>query len=333
MRFSRCTEVGTFTEAKVNFQTKLTLSSEALEAPIVFTQSTYNREEHEVEPPGTHKNPAPFRLMADSCTLDYRCEKLRWFERNFERTYSELRRTLQWGWSCEVSATMDSPDISDADLASLITLCPNLHPNKLVHFGKGSAFCEAVAERRSETTDLDLSRCVGVTDAAVSAIAVGCKQLQRLSLRDCVGVQGPGVMDLAQSCPALTSVDLTKTSVTDEAVVCSLVTNCPNLHPDAVKCRSEARGGGFLQMVTTHRPDISTIDLKNMVDITLDDVRALIDNCTKLVEIDLSGCSQLSKEQLEGIDATLKGRRDSLSAADTPTEVTGDTPTEITVEE
>ena len=316
LRFSRCTEVGTFTDnwknlqsKLTNFQTKLTLSSKGLDSDVVFTQSRYHRQENEQDPPGTARNPAPFQLMADRCTLDYSCESLSWFVRDGSPFNVVTDKDIQWGWSCLVSATMDSPDISDSDLASIITLCPKLHPNKLVHFGKGPKFCKAVATHWSKIKDLDLSRCVGVTDKAVSAIAARCKQLQIVTLRHCVGVRGPGVKDLARNCPALTRVDLIRTSVKDEAVVCSLVAKCPNLHPDSVISPSKTRGKLFLETVTKHRPDISFINLQNMVGITLDDVRALINKCTELVEIDLSGCSQFSKLQLREIDTILQDRR------------------------
>ena len=161
-------------------QTSMTVKATTLDAPVVLSLSKSDSRML----PGTRRHredcstvqyAAPFEVPGDSCTLEYGGVEKKWRSRK-RRTLPERTRYdgYHWGWRCLVSAIMDSPDISDFDLASLINLCPNLHPNKLVHFGKGPAFVQAVATHREEITDLDLRLCSAITDAALTCLPAGC---------------------------------------------------------------------------------------------------------------------------------------------------------------
>lgn len=179
LRFSRYSEVGTYDITGAEIKTTLTVESEtSANSPALFAfrrrRGKASCQTNEQDLPGTPTNPEPFELPGtDSCTIVYSCAGLTWGK----DPVVPVKKGFQWGWRCLVSATMDSPDISDFDLASLIDLCPNLHPNKLKHFGKGPAFCQALATHREELTDLDLRLCSAITDAALSCLPAGCPEL------------------------------------------------------------------------------------------------------------------------------------------------------------
>ena len=69
---------------------------------------------------------------------------------------------------------------------------------------------------------LGLSGCRNITDAAVVAVASGCKQLTTLDLWSCRNITDAAVVAVASSCKQLTRLNLrckTSSKITDLAVL------------------------------------------------------------------------------------------------------------------
>ena len=180
LRFSQHSEVGTFDKCSdAELKTTLQIESETLgeSAPsfgFTLQEPKASRREKMQNLPGTIDNPEPFELTGtDRCSIVYHCEGLTWDK----QPAIPVKAGYHWGWKCLVTATLDSPDIRDEDLASVIRLCPDLHPNKLRHHGKGPQFCLALAECREELVDLDLRLCTAITDGALACLPAGCPHL------------------------------------------------------------------------------------------------------------------------------------------------------------
>merc|ERR1712224_793644 len=97
------------------------------------------------------------------------------------------------------------------------------------------------------------------------------------------GITFEGVQTFIQKCPKLLEINLSGCSQFSkqeidvingkleghrQQAVRDLLSGYPDLHPDEVEPRLRAQGAGFLDAVATYRPEIESIDLTNMVDIT-----------------------------------------------------------------
>ena len=234
LRFSEYSEVGTYDTSEAEIKTSLKIESPVLDSPVVFRfcNKHVNKklfQNHDKDLPGTVSNPESFEMPgASSCTIVYDCEGLTWDKDPAVPT----KKGFHWGWRCLVTATFDAESITDFDLASLISLCPNLHPNNLKHFGKGPQFCQALAVHREELNDLDLRYCSAITDAALACLPAGCLELHPDRLLS--GVKGDKYLtSVGQQHLDIDSIDFKACPKATDRGKLAVLAGCPKIVVDA----------------------------------------------------------------------------------------------------
>ena len=277
--------------------------------------------------PGMGKTPA-LEIPANTCTVHV----------NMVRT-SVPESWKAWGWKF-TAMSMSSSEVTEAGLAVLAARCKQLRPDSVRCTANAPAAWEAVTFQSTDGTDspaLDL-RDRRVYDSMLAKVVDACDispdrilsrkkgnefcksvsqrhpDLKQLNLYDCDDLGDEGVQFIADSCSALTNIDLMNCRLVTLDSLSALLEHCPQLHPDGVRSRLKGRGPAFLDLVTKYRPDIMTIDLRNMVGIAFNAIENLMEKCVKIVEIQLEGCSQLSQEQLDVIKTKLGEHRLNLLA-------------------
>lgn len=145
--------------------------------------------------------------------------------------------------------------------------CPKLLPNRLLSFGKGDKFIQAVAETHPNLESLDLRQCASVTVAGLAIVGCSFPSLKHLFVNtNKVHPDWPGQSDiltddilamLAAGCPQLMTFDL-KTqcdtfsegdyvgTVTDVGIL-AVVEACPNV--DVERLLPRAWGDSMSQSV------------------------------------------------------------------------------------
>jgi hypothetical protein len=68
-------------------------------------------------------------------------------------------------------------------------------------------------------TSINLSCCLGITDASIIEIAKGCSQLTSINLTACRNITDASVIEIAKGCSQLTSINLTSCRKSKDASV------------------------------------------------------------------------------------------------------------------
>jgi F-box/leucine-rich repeat protein 2/20 len=93
-------------------------------------------------------------------------------------------------------------------LDALVAACPRLEAVDLSHcVGAGDREAAALAAAAG-LRELNLEKCLGVTDMGLAKVAVGCPRLERLSFKWCREISDIGVDLLAKKCRDLRSLDI-----------------------------------------------------------------------------------------------------------------------------
>ncbi|XP_027351560.1 F-box/LRR-repeat protein 3 isoform X1 [Abrus precatorius] len=105
-----------------------------------------------------------------------------------------------------------------AGLEMLIRACPLLEAVDVSHcwgYGDREAAALSCAARLRE---LNMDKCLGVTDIGLAKIAVGCGRLERLSLKWCLEISDLGIDLLCKKCLDLKFLDVSYLKVTSESL-------------------------------------------------------------------------------------------------------------------
>ncbi|XP_061371972.1 F-box/LRR-repeat protein 3 [Gastrolobium bilobum] len=105
-----------------------------------------------------------------------------------------------------------------AGLEVLIRACPLLEAVDVSHcwgYGDREAAALSCATRLRE---LNMDKCLGVTDIGLAKIAVGCSQLESLSLKWCLEISDLGIDLLCKKCLELKFLDISYLKVTSESL-------------------------------------------------------------------------------------------------------------------
>jgi hypothetical protein len=138
---------------------------------------------------------------------------------------------------------------------------------------------------------LDLNRCVGISDAALSKIATACPKLQYLDVYG-TAVSDEGMQDVAENCLDLRHVDLTDTNTGDDACV-ALGECCPEL--TYLACCAESTG---ILAIAEGCPKLQTL-LNNCTSIGDHALVAVAKNCPQLRVLHVAGTRSICDESLQ----------------------------------
>jgi F-box/leucine-rich repeat protein 7 len=138
---------------------------------------------------------------------------------------------------------------------------------------------------------LDLNRCVGISDAALSNIATACPKLQYLNVYG-TAVSDEGMQDVTENCLDLRHVDLTDTNTGDDACV-ALGECCSEL--TYLACCAESTG---ILAIAEGCPKLQTL-LNNCTSIGDHALIAVAKNCPELRVLHVAGTRSICDESLQ----------------------------------
>ena len=170
-------------------------------------------------------------------------------------------------------------DVTDGGLGALMEGCLQLHPDKVISNKKSARFLTAVASKHSHVTQIDLTGCIGVTDASLTKL-MQCPKLHPDSVR--TSAKGDSFLSAISKFrhETLTELDLSGCEAVTDAGLSKLMEGCVKLHPNAVK--SNAKGNSFLTTVGDRQPHLKDIDLTECPSITDDGLAELMEKCLEL---------------------------------------------------
>jgi len=169
--------------------------------------------------------------------------------------------------------------VKESDLCLLIKGCSKLHPDKIFSTVKGDRFCAAVVEHRPDLQRIDLSQCIGVTDAGLATLIKGCKDLKPdMLVSDAKGFCFCEAVATYQC--SIKGIDLSQCIYVTDAGLATLIEGCVNLHPD--KILSKAKGDRFCQAVGVNRRKLKNIDLSQCERVTDTGLATILQECTDL---------------------------------------------------
>ncbi|CAM0949633.1 unnamed protein product [Alopecurus aequalis] len=103
-------------------------------------------------------------------------------------------------------------------LEALVAACPRLEAVDLSHcVGAGDREAAALAAAPG-LKELNLEKCLSVTDMGLAKVAVGCPKLEKLSFKWCREISDIGVDLLAKKCRELRSLDISYLKVSNESL-------------------------------------------------------------------------------------------------------------------
>ncbi|KAJ1380876.1 Leucine-rich repeat [Sesbania bispinosa] len=188
-------------------------------------------------------------------------------------------------------------------LEMLIRACPMLEAVDVSHcwgYGDREAAALSCATRLRE---LNMDKCLGVTDIGLAKIAVGCSQLETLSLKWCLEISDLGIDLLCKKCLELKFLDVSYLKVTSESLrsIASLLklevfimVGCDLVDDAGLRFLEK----GCPQLKELSAPLVDCLkNLKQLSIIRIDGVRVsdfilqtIGTNCESLVELGLSKC-------------------------------------------
>jgi len=176
---------------------------------------------------------------------------------------------------------------------------------------------------------IDLSQCIGVTDAGLAALIKGCKDLNPdMLVSDAKGDRFCEAVATYHF--SVKAIDFSQCTDVTDAGLATLIEGCVKLHPD--KIVSKAKGDRFCQAVAVNRRKLTHIDLSQCERVTDTGLATILQGCTglhpdkilsnakgrgfcvevarsrrKLQEIDLSQCEGVKDG---GLASILEGCKD-----------------------
>ena len=170
--------------------------------------------------------------------------------------------------------------VTDKGLEALAKSCPRLLPNKVLSKAKGNLFCIAVANQHPDLAEIDLQKCIAVTDKGLAALAKGCPKLLPSKVLSkakgdlfCVAV--------AKQHPDLVEIDLLGCQAASDKGLAALAKACKQLLPS--KVLSLAKGDCFCAEVAAQHPDLADINLQDCEAVTDRGLEALAVSCRLLL--------------------------------------------------
>ena len=174
---------------------------------------------------------------------------------------------------------------------------------------------------------IDLSTCDNLTDSGMTAVAIGChnlqsiklelcrnlfsngsldglsfhfRELKNLDLNCCANVTDECLVDLATGCPHLGSINLTNGQYITDDGLAELVKGCHEINEIVLSNCYRITNDGLISLAN-NLPKLQLIDLTRCRDITDIGIATLAKKCSELIHIDLNRCRNVTNIGLEFI--------------------------------
>jgi F-box and leucine-rich repeat protein GRR1 len=221
----------------------------------------------------------------------------------------------------------DNP-ITEDQLLAVLPLCIRIETIILCGVRDVTDRAVLLASTLSELQGLDLTGCIGVTDAGILELTNGLRSLQWLRLNAIPGLTDASISAIAKSCPRLTELEishlplLTAVSVRDlwtylRQLKCLKLESCPLLtdraFPSMLHTAEESISAekplpslpeleSLLPLHLTHTAeDLRELDLQYCPNVTDDVVGGIVAHAPKLQTWMLSGCTGLTDRAIGSI--------------------------------
>ncbi|EGB06650.1 hypothetical protein AURANDRAFT_28949, partial [Aureococcus anophagefferens] len=179
-----------------------------------------------------------------------------------------------------------SRGISDSGVIELAQKCTALKALNLCETSITDAAITAIANNCGDLEALVLQNCENLTDAALQVVTL--PKLTKLYLDDCPAISDAGLIELSRQCTALKSLSIRSTSITD-AAVSAVARNCPDLEELQVE-NSQVTDESIISLLQ-HCAHLTQLDFDRTGITLISDagVVELVQKCTALKHLDLSG--------------------------------------------
>ncbi|XP_057439331.1 F-box/LRR-repeat protein 3 isoform X2 [Lotus japonicus] len=157
-------------------------------------------------------------LLQKCCNIE--TLDLSWCPRIDDGTVSVLlsQGSLSWTRGLRRLVLSRATGVGHVGLELLVRACPLLEAVDVSHcwgYGDREAAALSCAARLRE---LNMDKCLGLTDIGLAQIAVGCSRLESLSLKWCLEISDLGIDLLCKKCLELKSLDVSYLKVTSESL-------------------------------------------------------------------------------------------------------------------
>eukprot|EP00899_Mesostigma_viride_P008991 jgi/Mesvir1/18093/Mv09394-RA.1 len=213
--------------------------------------------------------------------------------------------------------------VTDAGLAELARIRPNLLELKFSYYSAGNTTVLALARHCPNLRVLDLSRHKSVMDEGLAAVLHNCLDLEVLSLDFCHGLTDAGIRMMGDSCKRLRELHLcfSHGCFTDRG----LAAMAPHLGALEVLGGYKCDGMTDVSVVALakHCPRLKEVDVACSEGVTDAGLMAIGEHCRQLEELNLHKCVRLTSVSIMAIASKCKGLRylNLRGCAVTPMEV------------
>ncbi|XP_052118488.1 F-box/LRR-repeat protein 3 isoform X5 [Arachis duranensis] len=188
--------------------------------------------------------------------------------------------------------------LGHSGLEQLVRACPLLEAVDVSHcwgFGDREAAAISCGTRLRE---VNMDKCLGVTDIGLARIAVGCSRLERLSLKWCFEISDLGVDLLCKKCFYLKVLDVSYLKELSGPLVHCLK-NLEQL--SAIRIDGVRVSDFFLQTIGKNCKFIVELGLSKCIGVTNMGILHLVSGCGSLKILDLTCCRSITDAAISTI--------------------------------
>ncbi|XP_047977514.1 F-box/LRR-repeat protein 3-like [Salvia hispanica] len=177
-------------------------------------------------------------------------------------------------------------------LRALATACPHLQTLDLSYCTAFGDLEAAAISAAASLRDLNLDKCLNVTDVGLAQVAAGCPDLESLSLKWCFDVTDIGLRFLSKKCLHLKRLDISYLKVSNESL--HWISGMERLDTlQMVGCGSVDHNG--LLHIANGCASLKVLDISRCDRLSMDALCSVIHGHNRLLELHASYCfSELS---------------------------------------
>ena len=159
----------------------------------------------------------------------------------------------------------------------------------------------AIAAGFAKLTRLDMNY-THITDSAMMAVAVGCRQLVELNVMDCESITDAGVQAISAHCRKLECLCLGACEQLTDVAVHAVAAGCPQLTQLCVGGCEELTDAA-VEAVTANCPNLQLLDLSECPKLTDAALEAVATRCWQLRSLDFTDCDSISEAAVDALRA------------------------------
>ena len=149
----------------------------------------------------------------------------------------------------------------------------------------------------SQLTAIDLSECMGITDAGVLAIAQNCPHLTSLDFSNNFLLSDIGLSAIAESCHHLTSIVLFNIWNLSDIGASAIAEGCHHLTSIDISFNRKVTDVGILA-IAQGCPQLMFVNLSYCEQISEIGVQAMLQSCSNLTSMNLTYCNRFPTSKL-----------------------------------